>query len=136
MPTQLLVCVDVDDATEAEAFYVNGLGLHVGRRFGGATELLGATSPLHLLQKEPGSTPVSGHESIKRSYSPHWSPVHLDFVVDNLDVALNLAVGAGARLENGPLDQPYGRIATLRDPFSHGFCLIQMSAKRYDALLE
>ncbi len=33
-------------------------------------------------------------------------------------------------------DAPYGRIAMLADPFGHGFCLLQFSARGYDALLE
>ena len=32
-------------------------------------------------------------------------------------------------------EAPYGRIAMLADPFGHGFCMIEMNAKGYDALL-
>ena len=36
---------------------------------------------------------------------------------------------AGATLEAPARDAPYGRIAMLADPFGHGFCLLQFSAR-------
>ena len=70
-----------------------------------------------------------------RRYDRHWTPVHPDVVVDDLDSAVTRAVGAGAVLETAARDAPYGRIAMLADPFGHGFCLVQFNARGYDALL-
>ena len=53
--------------------------------------------------------------------------------VANLDAALTCAIGAGAVLEGAPRDYLWGRIATLSDPFGHGFCLMQQAADGDDS---
>jgi len=131
---QLLVNLDVDDMQRAVRFYTEGLGLTVGRRFdGGFVELLGAGAPIYLLLKQAGSKPFQASEAA-RDYARHWTPVHLDFAVPNLDRAIERAVAAGAVLEGAPSDQAYGRLALLADPFGHGFCLLEFRGKGYDEL--
>ena len=102
----------------------------MGRDF---VELIGATAPIYLLAKA-GGTAIGPDGGGKRDYARHWSPVHLDFVVDDLDVAVDRAVAAGAVVEAPARDAAYGRIATLADPFGHGLCLIQFNDRGYDAI--
>jgi predicted enzyme related to lactoylglutathione lyase len=131
----LLVNIDVPDIEAGIAFYTQALGLELARRLDGdIVELRGGEAPLFLLQKSEGSSigPAGGDE---RRYSRHWSPIHLDFTVDDLDAAIARAVAAGARQEGEPIDVPYGRQAMFADPFGHGFCLIQFNEKGYDAYL-
>jgi len=131
----VLVNVDVEDLVRATAFYRDGVGLTVARRFGpGAVELVGATSRIYLLQNADGSAPLPTVPAARRTYGRHWTPVHLDFVVDDVDAAVARACAAGARLEKPPSDQAWGRIATLADPFGHGFCLLSFNAAGYDAI--
>ncbi len=129
-----LANIDVDDLERAEAFYVAALGLRVGRRFGGdLVELLGATSPIYLLRKAAGS--AAGEAIVQtRDYRRHWTGVHLDFVVPDLTLALRRAQEAGAVLEGEPRTAAWGRIATLADPFGHGFCLLQFLGRGYDEI--
>jgi len=47
------------------------------------------------------------------------SSVSLHVTVPDVDAAVERAVAAGATLEREPSDQPYGRSATIRDPFRH-----------------
>lgn len=130
----LLINIDVPDAETAERFYTAAFGLTVGRRFGrDFVELLGWPSPVYLLSKQAGTVGAGGD---LRRYERHWTPFHLDVVVDDVDTAVARAVEAGAKLEAPARDAPYGRIAMLADPFGHGFCLLQFSAKGYDALRE
>jgi lactoylglutathione lyase len=131
---QLLANIDVDDLERAEAFYVEALGLTVGRRLGdGAVELLGASSPIYLLKKAAGG--VAGDATAQtRDYRRHWTPVHLDFVVPDLAVALARATTAGAKLEGEVRTANWGRIAVLADPFGHGFCLIEFLNRGYDEI--
>jgi catechol 2,3-dioxygenase-like lactoylglutathione lyase family enzyme len=91
MGLELLVNIDVDDLERATAFYTAALPLRVGRRFGGggAVELLGAGAPIYLLAKPAGS---GGAPGAARGYGRHWTPVHLDFAVDDLDAAVVQAV--------------------------------------------
>ncbi len=131
---QLLVNVDVDDVERAVRFYSEGLGLRVGRRFDSSfVELLGAGSPVYLLGKAAGSTPFVAAPQ-NRDYGRHWTPVHLDFVVADIDAALARAQAAGARVESGISQHAYGRLALLSDPFGHGFCLLQFEGRGYDEL--
>ncbi|MEA2805234.1 MAG: hypothetical protein QOE49_5329, partial [Rhodospirillaceae bacterium] len=105
----------------------------VGRRFGtDFVELLGWPAPVYLLTKAAGTVGAGGD---LRRYARHWTPVHPDIVVDDVDAAVERAVGAGAKLEAAAKDTAYGRIAMLADPFGHGFCLLQFNRQGYDALL-
>ena len=134
MRLQLLVNIDVNDLAAAERFYCAALDLKRGRRLGnGAVELLGAPAAIYLLEKEKG-TPASPAAAQLRDYARHWTPVHLDFAVEDLDVALARAQAAGARLERPVGTHNWGRIAELADPFGHGFCLIQFLGRGYDEI--
>jgi predicted enzyme related to lactoylglutathione lyase len=136
MPLTLLANIDVDDLARAEAFYVRALGLDVGRRFGeDGVELIGASSPIYLLRKAAGS--AAGDATTQaRDYRRHWTPVHLDFVVADLQAALARAREAGAILEGDIRTAAWGRIATLADPFGHGFCLIEFLNRGYDEIAQ
>jgi predicted enzyme related to lactoylglutathione lyase len=130
----LLLNVDVDDMPRALQFYTRAFELRIGRRFDDAfVELIGAETPIYLLQKPAGSAPFEG-SATPRSYARHWTPLHWDFVVADLDVAMARAVEAGARIEAPPSQHAYGRLALLSDPFGHGFCLLQFQGKGYDDL--
>lgn len=128
----VLINVDVPDLRAAEAFYGQAFGLAVTRRFDPwGVELAGWPAPLFLLLKEAGSV---GAGADVRTYERHWTPVHLDVVVDDLDAALARAVGAGARVEHPARTERWGRIATLSDPFGHGLCLVQFLNRGYDEI--
>jgi lactoylglutathione lyase len=49
-----------------------------------------------------------------------------------MDAAVAQALGAGARLEGDVQSLSWGRLATMSDPFGHGFCLLQFSGNGYD----
>ncbi|TKD01407.1 VOC family protein [Polyangium fumosum] len=130
----LLVNIDVDDLDRAIHFYTGAFDLRIGRRFGGAgVELVGANAAIYLLVKQADRPPFPGSTS-PRSYARHWTPVHLDFVVEDLDGALVRAEAAGAVREGDVAAHAWGRIVLLADPFGHGLCLIQFSEKGYDAI--
>lgn len=134
MKPQLLINIDVDDLARAEAFYVDAFGLTVGRRFGGEViELVGGDAPIYLLRK-PSATAAGDATTQTRDYRRHWTPLHLDFVVADLDDALIRAQAAGAVLEGEPRTAVWGRLATLADPFGHGFCLIEFRGRGYDEI--
>lgn len=130
----LLINLDVADLARAEAFYCAAFGLRPGRRFGpGGVELLGAQAPIYLLEKPAGTADAFAPATVRR-YERHWTPVHLDLVVDDLDAALERAVAAGARREGEIRTAAWGRIAQCADPFGHGFCLLQFLGRGYDAI--
>ncbi len=131
--TSFILNIDVPSIQAAEQFYTAAFGLTVGRRFAADfVELSGWPVPLYLLQKKAGTI---GAGQNARDYNRHWTPVHADVIVDDLDAALARATAAGAIVERPAVDVPYGRIAMVADPFGHGFCLIEFNSRGYDALL-
>lgn len=132
----LRVCIDVDDLDRAVAFYTRALGLSIGRRLGDEwVELAGGPVPIDLLAKPPGTAALPAGTRALRDYERHWTPVHLDVVVDDLDAAIRRATEAGAKVERAPETKPWGRIAILADPFGHGFCLLEFRGRGYDEVL-
>ncbi|KAB7763423.1 VOC family protein [Xanthomonas maliensis] len=129
---QMLVNLDVPDLAAAEALYGAAFGWTAGRRFGaGALELLGAPVPIYLLAEPTGSM---GAAASPRDYARHWTPLHLDIVVDQLEPALQRAVEAGLRQETPIREKRWGRIVGLADPWGHGWCLLQFVGRGYDEI--
>jgi predicted enzyme related to lactoylglutathione lyase len=129
---ELGINIDVPDLERAVSFYENAFGLRRARTLfqGTVAEMAGAPAPIYLLQKDPGSkwTPGLAHG---RDYARHWTPVHLDFIVDNLEPAFERALAAGARSEGGIAEFAWGRQAVLSDPFGNGVCLLQWLGRGY-----
>jgi predicted enzyme related to lactoylglutathione lyase len=133
---ELLLNIDVDDLEQGVAFYSQAFGLTVGRRFGtDGVELLGAAAPIYLLAKSAGSTPAPGMLQ-RRDYSRHWTPVHIDIVVDDVDISVAQAEAAGATLEVPVKSSNWGKLALMADPFGHGFCLIEFLGRGYDEIAD
>jgi predicted enzyme related to lactoylglutathione lyase len=131
---RISVNVDVDDLSRAAAFYCEAFELRIGRRLGeDVVELLGAEAPIFLLAKPRGSRPFES-AATTRDYARHWTPVHLDFLVRDLDAAVARAQSAGAILEGELAEFDWGRLGYFADPFGHGFCLLQFTAAGYDAI--
>ena len=131
------ICIDVDDLARGIAFYTQGLGLKLGRRLGADwAELLGGTSVIDLLANAPGTAPLGPDKPQRRDYARHWTPVHLDFVVQGIDEAAQRLVSLGATLERPIADRRWGRMASLADPFGHGIDLLEFKGRGYDELLQ
>jgi predicted enzyme related to lactoylglutathione lyase len=129
---EMLVNIDVPDLIRAIAFYGEAFGLTVTRRLGAeAAELGGWPARLYLLQKPEGSLAAADR---RRRYDRHWTPVHLDVVVPDIEKALSRAEDAGARAETEIRTTAWGKIVVLADPFGHGFCLIEFLGRGYDEI--
>lgn len=132
----LLVNLDVDDLAKAIHFYSSAFGLRVGRRFGDSgVEMLGSSAPICLLVKEQG-TLAAETTTQRRTYGRHWTPAHLDFVVEDIEPAVERAVAAGAVLEKPIATRTWGRLALMADPFGHGFCFVQFLGRGYDEIAD
>jgi catechol 2,3-dioxygenase-like lactoylglutathione lyase family enzyme len=118
----------VPDLRAAITFYTAALGLHHTRTLDDVAELSGASSTFYLLQKDPRTpafkSPPVGRDA-PRHYSRHWTPVHFDLVVPDVDAAAARAIAAGAIQETGHVNWRGSRCISLGDPFGHGFCFIQ-----------
>jgi catechol 2,3-dioxygenase-like lactoylglutathione lyase family enzyme len=93
---RLLLNIDVPNLAQGIAFYTAALGLRVGRHFDDAfVELIGGDFPIYLLEKDAG-TPSGPAGGEYRRYDRHWSPVHADFVVENIEAAILRVLSVGA----------------------------------------
>ena len=124
MSNALTITIDVPNIHEGVTFYVEGLGLTLREKLAQTIYLLEfAGVRVYICQHQPGTRPFT--DGPHRDYSRHWTPVHLDLEVTDLDAALESAIKAGAVLEGRESDPKWGDIATLSDPFGNGFCLIK-----------
>jgi predicted enzyme related to lactoylglutathione lyase len=119
------ISIDVPSTRQGVEFYSAAFGFSkVAEPYPGVTILQTGGMSICLLEKPPGSKP-SPNTTDTRGYERHWTPVHLDFQVENLEEAVSKAVAAGAVVEQR-FDHPeHGSAAFCSDPFGHGFCLLQ-----------
>ncbi len=129
MSTTVSVSLDVPNLAEGVAFYCAAFGFtKKSQPVPGVAVLDGLNLELCLLEKPAGSVP-SPETSDRRKYQRHWTPVHLDFQVDDLQSALQRVEAAGAKREQVFEHVEHGSAAFCTDPFGHGFCLLARPAK-------
>src|SRR5690606_5501234 len=120
---KILINIDVPELGPAIDFYSSALSLHLSRTIDDdVVELTGASSTLYLLRKPAGSKPINARAD-SRHYARHWTPVHIDFVVDDVEVAAKRAIEAGAVQESECVQWMSSKCISFADPFGHGFCL-------------
>lgn len=125
-----LINIDVPELAPAIKFYGDALGLQLNRILDeGMAELAGASSTIYLLMNAAGSMATSAGEL--RRYARHWTPVHVDFVVEDLAKATDQAISAGAIQESECIEWRGSKCTTFSDPFGNGFCLIEFANETY-----
>ncbi|WP_218944084.1 VOC family protein [Marinobacter changyiensis] len=124
--------IEVPELAPAIEFYEAALGLKLCRIIDDdVAELAGASSDIYLLANAPGPAPA-GSAAEARRYSRHWTPVHIDFVVDDIAASADRAIKAGACQESECVDWRGSKCITFADPFGHGFCLIEFVGDAYN----
>jgi len=124
MDPKVSISIDVAEMEKAFLFYSEALGCKEVRHGDDITVLSADNATIYLLKKEPGTNPLlSG--AATRNYQRPWTPVHLDFVVANIDETLALIIENGGSHE-GSESGDWGSIAYCSDPFGNGFCLVVM----------
>ena len=128
---RMVVNIDVPELAPAIEFYSAALGLRLNRILDDdVAELTGASSVIYLLANGPGSAPAGSAGDVRR-YSRHWTPVHIDFVVDDIGASTDQAINAGATQESECVEWRGSKCITFSDPFGHGFCLIEFTEETY-----
>ena len=120
------VSIDVPDLGRATSFYVDALGCSKLRDQGDSMVVLsGGNIDIYLIEREEATNPAAEASSnLSRTYSRHWTPVHLDFLVDDVNAAVQSILSAGGNQESGETGS-WGAIAHCADPFGNGFCVIK-----------
>ena len=120
---KISVSIDVSNLKKAEVFYVKALGCKKKRDQGSNMVVLSVeNSDIYLQEKEPGTKPLLS-SNIVRDYTRHWTPIHLDFICDNVDELVSKILKSGGLHEGGESGD-WGSIAYCSDPFGNGFCVI------------
>lgn len=128
---RLLVNIDVPELTPAIEFYTSALNLNLSRILDDdVAELTGGSCVIYLLANAAGSQAARSTVETRR-YSRHWTPVHIDVVVDDIEKSTMRAVNAGAKQESECVEWRGSKCITFSDPFGHGFCLIQFAEETY-----
>lgn len=128
---KILVNIDVPELGPAIEFYSAALPLNLSRMIDeDVAELSGGSSVIYLLQMAVGSRPAQGLAHV-RDYARHWTPVHIDFVVDDIEQAAKRALKAGALQESACVEWRGSKCISFSDPFGHGFCLIEFTGDSY-----
>lgn len=119
------VSIDVPKLEQGVRFYTDALGFtKKAAPYPGVVTMSVGDLEICLLEKQAATQPSINTQE-KRHYGRHWTPVHLDFHVDDLNTVLESAIKAGATKEQLFEDPEHGSIAMCSDPFGHGFCLIE-----------
>ena len=128
MTITVSVSIDVPNLAEGIAFYSAAFGFtKKAQPLPTVAVLHGLNMELCLLEKPAGSKPAP-ETADQRKFERHWTPVHLDFHVDNLRAALERVEALGARREQVFENPEHGSAAFCSDPFGHGFCLLERVA--------
>ena len=118
------ICIDVDDVDRAVEFYGRGLGLTVVEQHPDWAQVKIGDQTCWIMKAPAG---VQGQ--ISRDYRRHWTPVHLDFAVDEIKEAVRRAVDAGGKLEGEIQHGPKGAMANMVDPSGNGVDLVCLVKK-------
>jgi predicted enzyme related to lactoylglutathione lyase len=122
MEPKISISIDVAEMEKASSFYCEALSCKKIRDGDDITVVLAENATIYLLKKDPGSNPLLVGDA-SRNYGRHWTPVHIDFVVSNIDETLSLVLKYGGSHEGGESGE-WGSIAYCADPFGNGFCLV------------
>ena len=122
------VSIDVPRLDEGLQFYRDALGLaELARPVPTYVILACGNSRIGLIEKAAGTRPAKGADDVRR-YGRHWTPVHIDFHVDDFDASLAKAVKGGATCEQKFEGGARPPIAFCSDPFGNGFCIVGTKA--------
>ncbi len=116
--------VDVPTLEDGLSFFGKAFGfVEVARPVEGYAVLKCGDCEIGILERASGTSPAEGTDDTRR-YARHWTPVHLDFYVDDFESTLTNAVLAGAKCERKFERGARPSVAFCSDPFGHGFCII------------
>ena len=121
------VSIDVPTLELGLAFYGQAFGFtELARPVEGYAVLGRDEFRLGLLEKPAGTSPAPGTDDL-RKYERHWTPVHIDFHVNDFEDTLQQALDAGATCEQRFEGGAHPPVAFCCDPFGNGFCIIGSS---------
>ncbi len=122
MSKALSISIDVGEVERAAHFYERALGCERKVRHSARWLVLTMNGlDIHLQEQLAGTIGAANQE---RSYARHWTPIHLDFGVTDVQTEMGAVRRHGGTVEGYNADGS-AEIAHCADPFGNGFCLIR-----------
>ena len=125
MPT-IAVCIDVPEMDKAIAFYTKALGFEFVKKETEHAELSASGLTVYLSEKAAGTNPLIVGQAV-RHYERHWTPIHLDVIVSDIEQCISSVLEMGG-VKEGEKSGDWGSIAFCSDPFGNGFCVMQYAS--------
>jgi predicted enzyme related to lactoylglutathione lyase len=118
------VSIDVPDLAAGLQFYESVFGFVEKARPFPTMAILDANNvTVCMHEKAAGTTSSPGGADLRR-YERHWTPVHIDVHVADLDAVLARVRADGGTIELELRTQGPQPVAFCSDPFGNGFCVI------------
>ena len=122
------VTIYVPNLDEGLRFYRDSLGLvELARPIATYVILNCGGSQIGLMEKSARTKPAKGSNDTRR-YERHWTPVHIDFHVEDFEGVVAKVLDGGAKCEQKFEGGPRPPIAFCSDPFGNGFCIVGAKA--------
>lgn len=124
MRPTLNLSIDVPNLENGLRFYTRVFGfVETARPFPTMAILDANNVTVCMHEKDPGTKSSPGGADTRR-YERHWTPVHIDFHVPDLDATLSLVRSEDGSVEVEFRTQGPKPVAFCSDPFGNGFCVI------------
>jgi predicted enzyme related to lactoylglutathione lyase len=117
------VSIDVPSLDDGVRFYGTVFAFAETARPFPTMAILDANNVTVCMHEKAVGTKSSSHGT-ERHYERHWTPVHLDLHVADLDAVLDKVRSEGGAVENEFRTQGPKAVAFCCDPFGSGFCVI------------
>lgn len=118
------VSIDVPSLEQGLRFYREVFGFVETARPFPSMAIVDANNVSVCMHEKAAGTKSSPAGAATRHYDRHWTPVHLDFHVDDLDTVLDKVRAEGGAVEMEFRNQGPMPVGFCTDPFGNGFCVI------------
>ena len=116
--------IDVPNLEAGLRFYGSVFGFREKARPFPTMAILDANNLTVCMHEKAAGTKSSPGGSDVRRYERHWTPVHVDVHVEDLDAVLEKMRAEGGRVETEFRTEGPMPVAFCSDPFGNGFCVI------------
>lgn len=117
------VSIDVPELEAGLRFYGAVFGFVEKARPFPTMAILDASNVTVCMHEKAAGTRSSPGGADERRYERHWTPVHLDLHVPDLDAVLTKVRAGGGMVESEFRTQGPMPVAFCSDPFGNGFCV-------------
>lgn len=124
MTVSVHASIDVPDLERGLGFYGRVFGFVEKSRPFPTMAIVGANNLTICIHEKAAGTRSSAGSPEPRRYERHWTPVHLDFHVQDFDGTLSRIRDESGIIENEFRNQGPMLAAFCSDPFGNGFCVI------------